>query len=326
MSFADAFWVTGVGASEIRRAALATRAPTDVLVRTLYTAVSRGTESQVFLGRIPTSEYLRLRAPHQEGDFPWPVKYGYSNVGRVLEGPADWIGRVVFCLYPHQTQYVVPASDVILVPEAVPPERAVLAANLETALNGIWDAALRVGDRVSVVGAGAVGCLVARLAQRIPGVSVELIDTNPERQAVAAALGVEFRSPEQASSDRDLVFHASGSGEGLQSCLGLVRCEGKIVELSFYGDKLVSLPLGADFHVRRLSLCSSQVGSVSPNARPRFKHRDRLALALSLLNDEALDALFIHECAFRELPQVMARIASGPEAPVCQRVQYSAEN
>jgi threonine dehydrogenase-like Zn-dependent dehydrogenase len=314
-----AFWVQSPGQGEIRAAPLAGPGDDEVLIRTLYSGVSRGTETLVFRGGVPESQHEMMRAPFQEGDFPGPVKYGYLNVGVVEQGPAELRGRTVFCLYPHQTRYVVPATAVTPVPDAVPPERAVLAGTVETAVNALWDAAPLVGDRIAVVGGGMVGCCVARLLAGFPGVRVQLIDADPARASVAEALGVEFALPEQARGDCDLVFHASATEEGLARSLELLAPDGTVAELSWYGDRRVSLPLGEFFHSRRLTVRASQVGTVG---RARRTFADRLSLALDLLQDPAYDALVTGECGFEELPAVMPLLSSGELPALCLRVMY----
>ena len=323
---ARAFWVAEPGRGEIRPTGLAAPGPGEVRVRALASGVSRGTESLVFAGRVPASERTRMRCPFQEGDFPAPVKYGYASVG-VVEASgagvsADIEGARVFCLFPHQDRYVVPASAVVPVPSALPDRRAVLAANMETAVNALWDAGPRLGDRIAVVGAGVVGALVAALAARIPGASVEIVDTDPRRRALAAALGCGFAGPEAARGDRDLVFHASGASAGLATALRLAGFEARVVELSWYGDRAVSLPLGEAFHSRRLTLLSSQVGEVAAPRRSRRSHRDRLALALSLLTDPVFDRLITGESVFEDLPATMARLAANPDGALCEVVRY----
>jgi 2-desacetyl-2-hydroxyethyl bacteriochlorophyllide A dehydrogenase len=319
---ARAFWIVRPGQGEIRQALLPERTQDDVLVRALYSGISRGTEALVFNGRVPPTEYTRMRAPHQEGDFPAPVKYGYASVGIVTEGPAALAGRTVFALYPHQTHYVVPASSVIVVPHDVPAGRAVLAANLETAVNGLWDAAPCIGDRITIVGAGVVGCLAAWLAARIPGCQVQLIDTNSARAGVAQALGVSFARPEAATENADLVIHASGTEQGLRQALALAGFEASVVELSWHGHGEVSLPLGEAFHARRLAIRSSQVGHVAPRQRARWDSRRRLALTLALLADSSLDALISGESAFDELPETLAGLAGEVGDALCHRVRY----
>src|SRR4051794_30317348 len=236
-----------------------------------------------------------MRAPFQEGDFPGPVKYGYLNVGAVEHGPPELRGRTVFCLFPHQTAYVVPAGAVTLVPQDVPPARAVLAGTVETAVNALWDAAPLVGDRVAVVGAGMVGCCVARLLRRVPGVRVTLVDLDPARADVAAALDVDFAVSEEAAGGPDLVFHTSATSARLQRSIELLAPEGTVVDLSWYGDTEVRLSLGGAFHTGRLRIHSSQVGTVSPARAARRTAADRLALALDLLRDPAYDALLTGE-------------------------------
>ena len=263
-----------------------------------------------------------MRAPFQEGEFPGPVKYGYLNVGAVDEGPADLRGRTVFCLYPHQTAYVVPAHAVSVVPEGVPPARAVLAGIVETAVNALWDAAPLVGDRVAVVGAGMVGCCVARLLRRFPGMRVSLVDVDPDRATVAAALDVEFALPDEAEGGCDLVVHTSATSAGLQRSLDLLAPEGTVVDLSWYGDSEVKLSLGGAFHAGRLGIRSSQVGTVSPARAARRTTADRLAVAIDLLRDPAFDALLTGESRFDELPDVMARLAAGSLPALCHTITY----
>ncbi|MGC4789121.1 zinc-dependent alcohol dehydrogenase [Micromonospora sp. DT178] len=322
---ARAFWLRTPGEGEIRSAPLAAPGPDEVLVRSRYSGVSRGTETLVFAGRVPADQHAAMRAPFQEGDFPAPVKYGYLNVGVVEQGPDELRGRTVFCLHPHQSAYVVPAGAVVPVPDGVPPARAVLAGTVETAVNALWDAAPLVGDRVSVVGGGMVGCCVAALLARFPGVRVELVDTDPVRASVAAALGVDFAPPQEAAGGRDLVVHASASAAGLQRSLELLRPEGTVVELSWYGDRSVALALGGAFHSGRLTVRGSQVGAVAPARRDSRSFADRLGLALELLADPAFDALLTGESRFAELPDVLARLTAGSLPALCHLITYDGE-
>ncbi|HYN94626.1 MAG TPA: zinc-binding alcohol dehydrogenase [Pilimelia sp.] len=319
---AQAFWLRSPGQGEIRPVTVPPPGPDDVLVRTLYSGVSRGTETLVFRGGVPPNQHATMRAPFQDGDFPAPVKYGYLTVGVVEAGPADLRGRTVFCLYPHQTRYVVPAGAVTPVPDSVPAGRAVLAGTVETAVNALWDAAPLVGDRIAVVGAGMVGSCVAAVLARFPGARVQLVDPAPDRAAVAAALGVDFALPADAAGDCDLVVHASATAAGLSRSLELLAPEATVVELSWYGDQPVSVPLGEFFHSRRLVVRGSQVGAVSPARRGRRSFADRLALALELLADPVFDALITGECGFAELPAVLPRLASGDLPALCHRVRY----
>lgn len=324
---ARALWLRPPRTAFLRTENLALPGQAELLIRTLFSAVSRGTETLVYDGGVPESEYERMRAPFQQGTLPGPVKHGYASVGVVEAGPPPWPGRQVFCLYPHQTRYVVPVDAALPLPAHVPPERAVLAANMETAVNALWDAPPRIGDRVAVVGAGVLGSLLAALAARVPGVRVQLIDREADRAAIAAAFGAVFRCPEDADGDQDLVFHASASEAGLDTALGLAGAQAEVIELSWYGRGATRVRLGGAFHARRLSLRASQVGTVAPARAARWSHRRRLALALELCADSRLDCLFnVADAGFEALPAVMARLADPADRSLCQRIAYREES
>ena len=322
MLTATAFWVEKPGVGRLRHEQLPPPSEGDVVVRTLYTGVSRGTEASIFGGHVPVSEYERMRAPFQTGDFPGPVKYGYLNIGVVDSGPAPLVGTTVFTLYPHQSTFVVPADAVTPVPHDIPARRAVLAGAVETAINVLWDTAPMIGDRISVVGAGMIGCCVARLARGIPGVSVTLVDVNPAREVVADQLGVGFSDAATAPQDQDIVINTSGSGRGLQLALETVVTDGTVIEASWYGDRQATLMLGADFHSRRLTIRSSQVGAVASGRRETRTTRDRLVLALELLRDPAFDAVLTGESSWRTLPEVMAGLADGSRNDLCHTIDW----
>ncbi len=319
---ARAFWVEAPDRGALREEPLAPPQPGEVLVRTHYSGISRGTESLVFGGRVPPSQHEAMRAPFQCGDFPAPVKYGYASVGEVEQGPAELRGRPVFCLYPHQDCYVAPADAVIPLPEGLPTERAVLAANTETALNVAWDARIGPGDRVCVIGAGVVGCLTAWLAGRIPGTEVTLVDLKPARAGIADRLGVRFATPDQVPGEQDVVIHTSASAAGLRTALACAGLEARVVEASWFGDAAPAVPLGEDFHARRLKLISSQVGQLPADRRVRWTYRRRLGKALDLMRDPALDCLISGESRFEELPALMPRLARSSGEVLCHRIIY----
>jgi NADPH:quinone reductase-like Zn-dependent oxidoreductase len=294
----------------------------EVLVRALYSGISRGTEALVFRGEVPPSQHESMRAPFQEGRFPAPVKYGYSSVGEVIEGPSSLVGRPVFCLHPHQDFYRVPAAAVTALPDGLPPSRAVLAANMETALNAVWDARPVPGDRIVVVGAGVVGMMAAWLCGRLPATDVLVYDVDRRRAEPASALGLAFTHEDPSDTDADLVIHASGQESGLRSALGAAGMEATVVELSWYGTRPVTLPLGEAFHSRRLTLKSSQVGRLPPERAARWDHRRRMEKALELLLDPSLDALISGESPFEDLPSVMSELSRDGAGALCHRIRY----
>jgi threonine dehydrogenase-like Zn-dependent dehydrogenase len=322
MHVARSLWYVRPGVVEIRSAPLPPPSPNQARVRTLFSGISRGTERLVLAGAVPVSEWQRMRAPLQQGDFPFPVKYGYCAAGVVEDGPPEIVGQRVFCLHPHQDMFVAPIDRLIAIPEGVPERRATLAANMETALNAHWDAATGPGDRIVVVGAGVVGLAVAHLAARLPGAEVTVVDISPARRPAVEAIGARFATPDATPADADIVFHASASAEGLATALGACGFEGTVVELSWYGDKPIAVPLGDVFHSRRLRLISSQVGKVSPSRRERWDYRRRLEAALSLLADPALDALIPGDITFEDAPTGLPGILGGNAGALAPLIRY----
>lgn len=299
--------------------------PDDVQVRAHFSGISRGTEALVFRGEVPPSQYRAMRAPFQAGDFPAPLKYGYASVGVVEaagEAAAGLVGSVVFCLHPHQDRYVVPSSAVHELPGFVPPGRAVLAANMETAVNAVWDARASVGDRVLVVGGGVVGLLIAWLIARIPATEVTVLDVLESRAEIAGDLGLTLTTASPGDMGADVVVHASGNPDGLAPALEAAGIEGRVVEVSWFGDRAVAVPLGEGFHERRLTIRSSQVGRLPPERAPRWSHARRMSVALDLLASEELDVLITGESSFDELPRVMERLARSGEDTLCHRIRY----
>ncbi|SDU48967.1 zinc-binding alcohol dehydrogenase [Stappia sp. ES.058] len=296
----QALWSIETGRMALRSETVSAPGTDEVCVRTRFSGVSPGTERLVLSGKVPESEWNRMRAPFQEGDFPFPVKYGYASVGEIIAGAPDRLGETVFVLHPHQSLYTVPADAAVPLPADVPAARGILAANMETALNGLWDGGASPGDHIAVVGGGIVGLLVAHLAAGIPGTRVTVIDTDPSREAPATSLGAGFATPDAAPEDQDLVYHASGHPDGLDTALSLAGTEARVVEMSWYGTAPVTATLGGAFHSRRLTLRSSQVGRIPPERQPRWTYRRRLEAALSLLREPALDALISPPVALTE--------------------------
>lgn len=319
---ATAYWTIAPRQGELRRETLRSPGPSEVLVRALASGVSRGTELLVHRHGVPDAVRAGMRAPFQSGDLPGPVKYGYLSAGIVEAGPEPLRGRRVFCLHPHQDRYVVPAAAVTVIPDSVPTPRAVLAGTIETALNALWDAAPRYGDRIAVVGAGMVGLSVAFLLRRFPLARLEVVDTDPGRRGVVEAAGLRFVTPDAATGDCDLVFHASASDAGLATALDVLGVAAEVIELSWFGDHVPAVPLGGAFHARRLAIRASQVGRVAPARADRRTASDRLVLALDALADPVFDLLLGPAVPFAELPAAMAALDAGSGTPFCQLITY----
>lgn len=311
-----ALWCVGPGEASLQTA----QEGQGVLVHTLFSGISRGTENLIFHGLVPESEYSRMRGPHQEGEFPFPVKYGYSNVGRLAD--SDGEGQLVFALYPHQSAFRLPADMLTPVPPGVPPERAVLGANMETALTIVWDSGVSAGDTVAVVGGGVIGLLVGYLAAQMPGTTVTLVETNTGREQVARSLGMEFSDPGGPPRECDVVIHASATAEGLSTALESAGQDATVVEASWHGQGDVPVQLGGAFHSKRLRLISSQVGHIPPARTPRWSHQRRLQTALLMLVDPRLDTVISGETAFVDLADHYGAILSDP-LTLCHRVRYS---
>lgn len=325
-----ALWYVRPGVIELRTEQVAPPAPDQAQVAMLFSGISRGTERLVFSGQVGASEYERMRAPFQAGDFPFPVKYGYCAVGRVEIGPAELQGRTVFCLHPHQEVFNAPVSMLVPIPDAVPARRATLAANAETALNALWDAGAGPGDRIAIVGAGIVGLMVAAIAARLPGATVTVVDLDASRRPLVEALGARFAaagsSELDAAGDCDVVVHTSVTQAGLNTAIRLAGNEGTIIELSWYGDKPVSIDLGGPFHSRRLKLISSQVGQVSPSRRPRWSYRRRMEAAVGMLDLAALDRLVADEIAFADAPTQVAAVLAPGAAGLAPVLRYRTDS
>ncbi len=320
---ARALWHIAPGLSRLQVETLLPVHDGLVRVETLFSGISRGTERLVVGGAVPESEWQTMRAPMQDGEFSFPIKYGYCAAGRVADGPADLVGRTVFCLHPHQDQFVVRSDQLALVPDGIPARRATLAANAETALNAIWDSGVSVGDRVAVIGAGVVGLLVGDVAARKAGCEVILVDVNPGRRQIAEAFGLKFCEPNEIPLDCDCVFHTTASGQGLATAINAAGFEATVVEMSWYGAQEVAVALGGAFHSKRLRLISSQVANMSPSKRARWDHRRRLQAALTVLDAPHLDILVANDIAFEEVADKIGDILTIDNLDLPPVIRYS---
>ncbi len=312
---ATALWSSGQHTAALQSDPLASPEPGQVLVMALHSAISRGTESLVYAGGVPESVGDSMRAPFQQGNFAGPVKYGYLSVGVVTAVGDDHdrhlLARRVFCLYPHQDRYVVPREALTLVPDGVPSARAALAGVLEVAINVIWDTAPAFGDRIAVIGCGLVGASVAMVLSQFPLQRFTLVDPAPRSESLAQSLGASWATPGNLIGEFDIVIHCSGTQEGLALGLSALAYEGEIIEASWFGQNSPDVPLGHDFHAKRLSIRCSQVSSVAAGNRARRTRADRMALAMEQLHRPIYDDLITGRSPFDQLPHTLAEVSAG---------------
>lgn len=294
-------------------------------IKALYSLISTGTERLVASGKVPEELHASMQVPYMEGSFSLPVKYGYSLVGEVVDGPENLKRKIVHLLHPHQDYCVVLAEDVFVIPREIPSQRAILASNLETALNALWDSGVSAGDKVMVAGFGIIGSLVVRLLTLMPAVQVMVIDTDPNRKKLAETMGFSTAHAEELDADFDLAFHCSGHETGLQTCIDKAGPEGKVIEMSWYGNKPVTLNLGGTFHSQRKSIISSQVSSLPASKQARWNFYRRKQVVFELLKNPAFDQHIAATIAFQELPALFEKIRKGQTDALSYGVSYGKE-
>jgi len=320
MTNTTALWHLSEQESAIRSQSLPELKADKCRIESLFSLVSSGTESLVANGEVPTDLHDSMQVPYMEGDFSFPVKYGYSLVGKVVEGSHNLVGQQVHLLHPHQQHCVVNEADITIIPAGIPPQRAVLASNVETALNAIWDSRLSAGDRVLIIGMGLIGSLVARLASQFPATQVSVADTDPARLALAREQG--FSQYEPSDAPFDVAFHSSGSSAGLQTAIDAVGYEGKVIELSWYGTRSAEVKLGGSFHQQRKQIISSQVSQLPSHQQSRWDYRRRKQTVLNLLQDDGWDDFLTATVDFPEAPALFDKLRQGDRSQLSWTIRY----
>lgn len=306
------YWTEAAHTGALREVPVPQPAPGELLIETLHSGISRGTESLVHRGEVPAAITELMQAPFQLGALPFPVSHGYLNVGVVRQGRSELIGQTVFTLAGHREHVVVPEAAAHVLPEGCPPQRALFAGIGEVGLNGLWEGPVMIGDRVAVVGGGLIGLTTALLASKMALQRLQVVEVDAERRTFIRDLGLDAVAPEQADLDNDVVLHSSSSSAGLATSLRLAGDDAVIVEQSWYGTGDQQVPLGADFHARRLRIVATQVGQVPGPRRMRRTRGQRLATALSML-DSRFDRLISGRSPLAQLPDVMQDVATGAD-------------
>ncbi len=300
---AHALWHVDPAHSVLRQQTLGKLTPGECLVKTRFSMVSLGTERLVCKGGMSPEAYGPMTVPYMQGAFSFPLTYGYSLTGEVIDGPQEWLGERVHAMHPHQDLCVIHSHDLTVVPGNVPLDRAVLASNLETAVNGVWDGQPIMGQRVLVIGYGLIGALIAHLVKPIPGIELHIHDIRGSRKELAIANGHHvWDAAESQPGDYDLIFHTSASSAGLQFAIDHTREEGRVIEMSWYGNQTVNLDLGASFHYGRNRIISSQVSRIASPALPHFDHHRRKSLIFQLLADDAYHKFLGEGIVFDQSP------------------------
>ena len=269
-----------------------------VLVQSVLSAISSGTELLVYRGQFPTGLPVDESLSVLSGAFAYPLRYGYSTVGHVIElgsgvDPA-WLGQRVFAFQPHRSHFLVDVAGLMAIPPGLSFENAAFLPNMETAVNFILDGAPLVGEGVAVFGQGAVGLLTAALLARFPLAGLVTLDRYPLRRQASleagvtesldpAALDVSDRLSASFPEGADLVYELSGAPAALDQAIAAARFSGRVVVGSWYGQKRAELDLGGRFHRDRLRLISSQVSTIAPELSGRWTKERRFSVAWEML-------------------------------------------
>jgi threonine dehydrogenase-like Zn-dependent dehydrogenase len=280
----------------------------NTIVQSLYSLISAGTEKLVAKGFVPEKLHGTMTVPYMQGTLGLPVKYGYSLTGKIVESEVFEKDALVHIMHPHQDIICVDAKHCMLIPDYIPVKRATLVANMETVINAIWDADLQKGTSVLVAGYGTIGALLARICKTQFDCNVYLIEKNENRAILLERHG--YRLATENDILYDVAFNCTANETALQYCIDHVGEEGSVIELSWYGDKKVSLSLGESFHTMRKKIISSQVSSIPKAKRASWNYENRKQLAFSYLNDAFFDELITNEIPFAETQNFFEKLRS----------------
>ena len=270
-----------------------------VLVKTIYSGISKGTEKLISSKMVSKNQFELMQAPFQKGNFNLPIKYGYINVGKIINGPKNLINKNIFSLYPHQTIYEIPIKNINLLPKDNL-KKYVLVANMETAINIFWDCSANKNDKILIFGLGTVGLLTAFFFKLKNYKKIYVYDSNINKKKYCNLLRLNFINLKQAK-DFNIIINTTSNYKVLEKSMSILVNEGKIVEASWYGSKKGYLSLGDYFHSRRLKLISSQVSKIPNHMKNKYDYKKRLKLAINSLKHKKLEKLITSESNFFNL-------------------------
>ena len=314
----QSFWIKKKNNSYIKDHSINQAGKNELLIQTKYSGISYGTERVVYTGSVPDSQRELMRCPYQEGNFGSDVKYGYMNIGKVIDGPPGFKGKYVYTLFPHQTYYILDKTEVTLIPESIPLKRCLLTANMETAINGMWDTLPSCGDKILVIGSGVVGFLMAYILKSIPGSEILLVDSDSKKNKYSKLFNINFKNKYKAN----IIYECSGNAKILDGLSKHVKDEAIICILSWYGDNISKVKFGEEFLSKRIKIIFSQVSKVSHNRSQYWDNVKRRELAIKMLNDDRLDNLIEKKIIkFSKLPLFFSQM-NNKQSFFCKVVDY----
>jgi 2-desacetyl-2-hydroxyethyl bacteriochlorophyllide A dehydrogenase len=317
-------WFVSPGSVEVREEPLAAPGPGEVLVQSVVSAISPGTEMLVYRGQVPADMALDASIPGLTDTFSYPVKYGYATVGRVTGLGAgvspEWHERLVFALHPHESHFVTSPDELVPVPSGLGNEHAALFPHAEAAVTFLMDGRPAVGEDVAVFGQGVVGLMTTAFLARLPLTRLVTIDLHPLRRERSLELGahtwLDAATLDAMGGAFDLAYELSGSPAALDQAIAVTGFNGRVVIGSWYGDKRVELGLGRAFHRSRITLVSSQVSTIDPQWQGRWDKARRAAVAWRMLAGVDPGLLVTHRFPFSEAAAAYELVDRHPEETV----------
>ena len=294
--------------------------PNTLIIKTLYSGISKGTEKLVSSGFVGKDQYKIMKSPFQEGTFSFPIKYGYINVGKVINGPKKLLHKNTFALYPHQDLFEINSKEVQILNESNNPKKYLLTANMETAINIFWDTQASNKDKIVIVGMGSVGILTAYYFKLQNYKNVFICDSNLKKKKFATLLGLNFKDF-KSIKDIDVVINTTSNYQIINKSFNKLNLEGKIVEASWYGNKKGIINLGGNFHSKRLKLISTQVSNIPKYLSNKHNYKSRLKLAIKALSSNKLLKLVNTESHFNNLEEDYVSIINNPDS-IMHAIKY----
>ena len=279
-----------------------------VLIESRYSLISAGTEKSIAQGFISEKHQPFMQVPYMDGSFSLPIKYGYSVVGKVIS-EGKYLDRRVHLMHPHQSLIVADIGNVYFISDQLYYSKAALLSNMETIVNAIWDAEISNNEEVLICGFGGIGFLLAETIRMLKSAVVTILDTDDARISLAHKRGFETMMLNDLRREHfATAFNCSGTYGGLNNCIKAVGFEGKVIELSWYGDEMGLVDLGGSFHFNRKKIISSQVSNIPLGKKETWTFVKRKKYAEEVLNQLDLSSYGVNRIPFAEAPQFFEKL------------------